>query len=431
MEIFVNIVIVLLLVFMNGFFVAAEFAIVKVRKSRIETLVTSGDAAAKHTKKVIDDLNSYLSACQLGITLASLGLGWVGEPTVAKMLTPVLSYFNLPAITVHAISFIVGFSVITTLHIVLGELVPKTLSIISAEKISLLTSRPLIGFYKLTYPVIWLFNATTALILKMFGLNMAGEHEDVHTDDELKLLMEDSYKHQMIDQTEYSFIENIFGFSEKTAKEIMTPRTDMICINIENSVEQIEQLLLNEQLTRYPVYEKDKDNIIGFVNIKDLYTQAVLKKETNIRESLREVLFVPEITSLSRLLKMMQFEKSQIAVLVDEYGGTSGLVTTEDILEEIVGNIQDEFDDETEEIQQLETGVYSISGALSIDEVNKLLTLNIEANGIDTIGGWIVSQLESAVGVGGIVNYCDFCFEITEMQMQSLRILRLKVFKTE
>lgn len=269
---------------MNAFFVATEFAMVKVRKSRIETLVLEGNSNAKYTSKIVNDLNSYLSACQLGITLASLGLGWVGEPAVANMLTPLFNLFNLSASALHSISFILGFSIITGFHIVLGELVPKSLAIISAEKIAMYTALPLILFYNLTYPIMWAFNHSTNLVLKVFGVSLIDEHEVAHTDEEIKLLVEESYKHGLIDKTELTFIDNIFDFSEKTVKEIMIPRTDMACIFLENSFEEIVAFTLDEQLTRYPVCKDNKDNIIGFIHIKDLYKLKIEGNNQNIKD---------------------------------------------------------------------------------------------------------------------------------------------------
>ena len=302
MIIIINIIIVILLVFMNGFFVATEFAMVKVRKSRIETLALEGDKNAKYTLKVVRDLNSYLSACQLGITLASLGLGWVGEPAVANMLMPVFNLFNLSESTVHSISFVLGFSIITGLHIVLGELAPKSLAIISAEKIAMYTALPLIMFYKITYPIMWSFNHSTNLVLKIFGISQVDEHEAAHTDEEIKLLVEDSYKHGLIDQTELTFVDNIFDFSEKTVKEIMIPRTDMACIFIEDSFDEIINYALEEQLTRYPICRDSKDNVIGFIHIKDLY-RLKFEGNENIEEIIREIKFVPESLSISELFK--------------------------------------------------------------------------------------------------------------------------------
>jgi len=426
MIILINIIIVFLLVFMNGFFVATEFAMVKVRKSRIETLALEGDRNAKNTLKVVKDLNSYLSACQLGITLASLGLGWVGEPAVAEMLMPLLHLFNLSESMIHSISFVFGFAIITGFHIVLGELAPKSLAIISAEKIAMYTALPLIMFYNVTYPIMWSFNHSTNFILKIFGISQVDEHEAAHTDEEIKLLVQDSYKHGLIDKTELTFVDNIFDFSETTVKEIMMPRTDMACIFIEDSFEETIAFALEEQLTRYPVCRDSKDNVIGFIHIKDLYKQRIEGNNQNIEGIIREIKFVPESMSISELLKVFKKEKAQMAIIIDEYGGTSGLVTIEDILEEIVGELQDEFDEEGEEIKKTEDGNYIVNGKVIIEDINELLDIEIDSENVDTIGGWIYSQLNSYPQVNEKVNYEDYEFTILKCDRKRISKVSIK-----
>jgi len=425
MEIVINLFIVLLLVFMNGFFVATEFAMVKVRKSRINTLAAEGSMAAKYTKKVVNDLNTYLSACQLGITLASLGLGWIGEPTIAAMLTPLFRHLNINEITIHSVSFALGFSVITAFHIVLGELVPKSLAIISAEKIALFTALPLVFFYRATYPIMWLFNHSTNLILGIFGISRVEEHESAHTDAEIMLLIQDSYKHGLIDKTELTFMDNIFDFSEKSVREIMTPRTDMICLFKDDSLDKIIEIVMEEELTRYPVCVHNKDNVIGFVHIKDLFKLKIQGNENNIDNIIRNIISIPKSISISILLKRLQKEKAQLAVVIDEYGGTAGLVTIEDILEEIVGEIQDEFDDEIEEIQELEKDVYSIDSRVHIEDINELLNINIDSDDADSIGGWIYSMIETSPQINQKIKYNGYEFIITKCNKQ--RIIRIKV----
>jgi CBS domain containing-hemolysin-like protein len=430
--IIVNIIIVFLLVFMNGFFVATEFAVVKVRKSRIETLILEGDRNAKHTLKVVTDLNSYLSACQLGITLASLGLGWIGEPAVSDLLTPLFNLLQIPEALIHSISFILAFSIITGFHIVLGELVPKSLAIINAEKIAAHTALPLIMFYKITYPIMWAFNHSTNLVLKLFGISAAGEHEAAHTDEEIKLLVEESYQHGLIDKTELTLVDNIFDFSETTVKEIMVPRTDMACIFLEDSVEEIIAYTFEEQLTRYPVCMGDKDHVIGFIHIKDLYKLKIEGNTENIEGIIRNLKYIPESLSISELLKMFKKEKSQMAVIVDEYGGTAGLVTIEDILEEIVGEIKDEFDEEEDEIKKGEDGSYTVNGRVILDDINKLIGTSIETEHVDTLGGWLYTSLDSEPQVNEKVNCEDYEFTILECDSKRIsKVLIKNVSKAE
>ncbi|WP_315069560.1 hemolysin family protein [uncultured Clostridium sp.] len=422
----INIIIAILLVLMNGFFVATEFAMVKVRKSRVEALALEGNRNAKYALKIVKDLNSYLSACQLGITLASLGLGWIGEPAVSEALSPLFSLLKLSENTVYSISFVLGFSIITGLHIVLGELAPKSLAIINTESIAMFTAFPLIAFYRLTYPIMWTFNHSTNLVLRIFGISQVEEHEAAHTDEEIKLLVEDSYKHGLIDQTELTFVDNIFDFSEKTVREIMIPRTDMACIFIEDTFDEIIEYVLKEQLTRYPVCRDSKDNVIGFIHIKDLF-KIKFEGDENIEEIIREIKFVPESLSISELFKTFKKEKAQMAIIIDEFGGTSGLVTTEDILEEIVGEIQDEFDDDVEEeIRKNENGSYVVDGRVHIGDINELLNIEIEVENIDTIGGWIYSQLKSYPKPKEKVSYEEYEFIILKCDRKRISQVLIK-----
>lgn len=429
---FINIIIVLLLVATNGFFVATEFAMVKVRKSRIETLALEGNKLAKNTLKVINNLNAYLSACQLGITLASLGLGWIGEPAFAKMLMPIFNLFSIPATVIHSISTVLGFSLITGLHIVLGELAPKSISIINTEKIAMFTAMPLIMFYRLTYPIMWAFDHSTSIVLKIFGITQVNENDPAHTDEEIKLLVEESYEHGLIDKTEMTFVDNIFDFSEKTVKEIMIPRTDMECIYIEDSFDEIIETTLKEQMTRYPICRDSKDNVIGFIHIKDLYRMKIEDTKENLEEVIREIKFVPESMSISELLKLMQKERAQMAIIIDEYGGTAGLVTVEDILEEIVGEIQDEFDEEeNEEISKNEDGSYIVDGKIIIEDINELLETNIEDENIDTIGGWIYSQLNSYPQINDKIIYKNYEFIVMKCNRKRISKILIKNIKNE
>ncbi|RDC49323.1 HlyC/CorC family transporter, partial [Acinetobacter sp. RIT592] len=402
------------------------FAMVKVRKSRIETLIIQGNKRAKRTLIVVKDLNSYLSACQLGITLASLGLGWVGEPAILRLLMPIFNLFNLPSSIEHSIAFIIAFSIITGCHIVFGELVPKSLAIISPEKIALSTAFPLIFFYKLTYPVMWIFNHSTNWILKVFGLSQVDEHESVHTDEEIKLLVEESYNHGLVDKTELTLVDNIFDFSDKTVKEIMVPRTDITNIFIEDSFDDIIAYTFEEQLTRYPVCKENKDNVIGFIHIKDLYKQKIEGNNQDIRHIIREIKLVPESMLISDLLKIFKKDKVQVALVIDEYGGTAGLVTIEDILEEIVGEIQDEFDEEEDAIIKCEDNSYIVDGKVLIEDITEFLYIDIEDDHIDTIGGWAYTQLDSYPKDNDRFTYKNYEFTILKCNRKRINKLLIK-----
>lgn len=421
-----SIALVLFLVLLNGFFVAAEFAVVKVRSSRIESLAEDGSRNARFAKGIINNLDAYLSACQLGITLTSLGLGYVGEPAIAKILTPLLHPFGLSDAVLHTISFIVAFTLMTTLHITLGEQFPKTYAIRKSEQVTLLSAAPLIIFYKIMYPFIWVLNGISNWMLRRVGIEPTTEHESAHTEEEIRVLMQESHKNGLIDNTELTLVDNIFEFAETTAKEIMIPRTEMDCLYANMSFADNLAIAMKDMRTRYPVCDPDKDNIIGFVHIKDFLKHDASAK--GIKKLLRPITTVPDSIQISDLLKLMQKRKSQMALLIDEYGGTSGLVTLEDIMEEIVGEIQDEFDEERATIEVKNDHTYSIDGLLLIEEVNDYFGLDIESDDYDTIGGWIYSQIEIPPSKNQRVLYKDSYQFIVE-ETDHLRIARLKVVR--
>lgn len=424
-----NLIAVFFLVVLNGFFVAAEFSMVKMRIGRLETLAKEGSYQAKYAHKIALHLDAYLSACQLGITLASLGLGWIGEPAVAKMIAPIISQFNFSQELVTTISFIIAFTIITALHIILGELVPKTLSIQMAEKVTLLTAIPLVLFYKIMYPFIWVLNGISNKLISQAGINPDLMHEVAHSDEELRHLFEESHKSGLINQTEMVLMDNVFDFAGRTAREVMIPRTEMICLYTSNSFEENLKLVLDEQLTRYPVCKNDKDNIIGFVHIKDILTMLALKEKNDISSITRSLSTVPETIAVADLLKQMQKERSQIVLLIDEYGGTAGIVTLEDIIEEVFGEIQDEFDEEREPIEKIGEDLYSVDGLVIVGDVNDFFEINLDLEAADTIAGWLYCNL----GVDPVVGQKFVCeeYEFEVEEVVNLRIVRIKVRKVQ
>ncbi len=430
MIIFLNILLILFFVLMNGFFVVAEFAMVKVRKSRIELLAGGGSITAKYTHKVVNDLNSYLSACQLGITLASLALGWIGEPAVSKMISPLLRYFGFSESTIHSTSFFVGFFVITGFHIVLGELVPKSLAILNSERFSTATAMPLVLFYRATYPIMWLFNHTTNLILKLMGYSMLEEHEAAHTDEEIKILVEESYKHGLIDKTEYTYVDNIFDFTEKNVKDIMIPRMDTICVFKEDSFDSILKTAMEEKYTRYPVCQDDKDNVIGFIHIRDLY-ESKIENAKDIDGIIRKIITVPENIAINDMLKRFQKEKEHIAVVIDEYGGTAGIVTIEDILEEIVGNLSDEYDEDENEIDTLDKNTFLVKGITRLDKIRELTGVQLPVDEYDTLNGFLINQLGRIPSATEkpVIEFEGLVFKVEKVGDK--RILLVKICKTQ
>lgn len=425
-DILFKLFLVLLLVLLNGFFVATEFAVVKVRESRITQLIAEGNNRAREVEQLIQNLDAYLSACQLGITLASLGLGWIGEPAVAHLLQPIFGYFHMGEAWSHSISFILGFSIITFLHIVLGELAPKSLAIQRSEAIAILVAKPIRLFYKVMYPFIVFLNWAAARFLDMLGLAPVSETQAAHTEEEIRILVNESHKSGLIDQTELMLVDNIFDFSETMAREIMVPRTDMIVLNLRDPFEQNIEIVRNGRYTRYPVVDGDKDHVIGSLHIKDLLSHDWTNKEQSLEPMIRSILTVPETISISRLLGMLQKQRHQLAILIDEYGGTAGLVTVEDILEEIVGDIQDEFDDERPEMEKKDD-TYSFDGRMLLEEVNDYLDLSLDDSEVDTLAGWIYMQIDHPPKVGDTVREAGYEFRVSEVD--HYRINRITVKK--
>lgn len=387
---------VAILIAFTGFFVAAEFAIVKVRSSRIDQLVAEGKRGALAAKKVTTNLDEYLSACQLGITVTAMGLGWLGEPTIEKLLHPLFEKWNLNPSISSVLTFGLAFMLMTYLHVVVGELAPKTMAIQKAEKVTLLFAAPLMMFYKVMYPFIWVLNGSARVITGLFGLKPASEHEVAHTEEELRLILSDSYESGEINQAEYKYVNNIFEFDNRIAKEIMVPRTEIVGFYLEDSVEEHMKVIQNERYTRYPIFGEDKDDIIGMVNVKDFFIRYMTEDQkdlSSIRSYMRPIIEVMETTPIHDLLLQMQKKRIPMAVLYDEYGGTAGIVTFEDILEEIVGEIRDEYDeDEAPPIQHVNEQHIIVDGKVLISEVKDLFGLHIEEDDVDTIGGWIMMQ---------------------------------------
>ncbi len=426
----INIIAIFLLVAMNGFFVASEFSIVKVRPSRLDTLIREGNKRAEAAKKVTEHLDAYLSVTQLGITIASLFLGWIGEPTVSALLEPVFSLIHLPEQFAHTISLVLGFSVITALHIVLGELVPKSLSIQKTEQIVLFVARPLIFCDKIMYPAVWVLNHVANWVLARFGVEAASETEEAHNEEELRLLMEESHKQGLIEKTELTYIDNVFDFSDRVASDVMVPRTDMICLYLEDSFEENVKTALGERVTRYPICEEDKDHVVGYLHIKDLLRALNEHQQPSLSSLSRDILSVPESMPISKLLKMLQKNRTQIAVVIDEYGGTAGIVTIEDILEEIVGDIQDEFDEERPEIEEIGEKTYSVDGKVILDDINDMFELHLDTEMVDTIGGWMFAHLGETteeLEVGQSVETDEAVFTIEAVDDNRITRVRIQV----
>jgi CBS domain containing-hemolysin-like protein len=430
----INLIVIAFLIAFTAFFVSFEFAIVKIRSTRIDQLVAEGNKKAIAAKTIVSNLDEYLSACQLGITVTALGLGWLGEPTVEHMLHPLFTKFNIAESAAGILSFIIAFASVTFIHVVVGELAPKTIAINKAEAVTLIFAKPMILFYKIMYPFIKVLNGSARLIVGVFGLKPASEHEEAHSEEELQLIISESYKSGEINQSEYKYVNNIFEFDDRIAKEIMVPRTEIVVFDRSQTLAECLEIVKVENYTRYPVIDGEKDNIVGMLNMKEVMTDYISGKhlDTPIDEYTRPVIQVIESIAIHDLLVKMQKERVHMAILMDEYGGTAGLVTVEDILEEIVGEIRDEFDqDEVPEINKISEHKTVVDGKVLIDEVNDLFGLDIQEDEMDTIGGWILSEKMDVVE-GDKVKYGDYEFKVLEIDGYHIKLLEIvKLMKHE
>lgn len=378
----------------TAFFVGSEFAVVKVRSSRLDQLIAEGNKSAVLAKKVTSDLDYYLSACQLGITVTALGLGFLGKPTVELLLYPVLQEFDLPQSFISIFSFVLAFSLVTFLHVVVGELAPKTLAIQFAERMTLLLSRPLYWFGKVMFPLIWLLNGSGRLLLSLFGVKPAG-HDVAHSEEELKILMAQSFKSGELNQTELAFMQNIFAFDEHIARDLMVPRTKMETIDITTTHQEMLNEFEEHQFTRYAITEEyDKDKIIGYVNAKEILLEIAAGTLQDFASYVKPLPVVSENTPLDKTFATMKANRAHMVLVVDEYGGTAGMLTLEDVLEEIVGEIRDEFDaDEVDDIQEVGPSQYEVDGRVLLLDLEERFSLHFEdSEDIETLAGWIQAR---------------------------------------
>jgi CBS domain containing-hemolysin-like protein len=422
-----DILITLFLVFLNGFFVAAEFAIVKVRYSQIELRAKAGSQMATVAQNILNHLDAYLSATQLGITLASLGLGWIGEPVVSKIL--IASFHGLgmqvPDETAHQIALPVAFALITVLHIVFGELAPKSIAIRKPEETTLFVSLPMRGFFLLFRPFIWVLNGLANRILKIIGIQPADEHE-AHSAEELRLLMRQSQASGAIKEDNFQIIQNAFDFSELTAQQVMVPRKSIFALEIDTPKQEILNAIHENGYSRIPVYEDDVDNILGIVFAKDIFKTIAKDGDWRLRDIMRPVHYVYNSAKLNRVLKDFQNKKIHVGIVIDEYGGTEGLIAMEDILEELVGEIQDEYDDEVAPVHKNEDGTFTVSGIAPLHDVNNFLPLPLPENKqYNTLNGLILNRF------GRIPTSNDPFkvepYEITVLERRQNILIQLKV----
>jgi CBS domain containing-hemolysin-like protein len=416
---------VVVLVLANAFFVAGEFALVGARRTRLDEMARAGDGKARLARRAVQSLDRYISATQLGITLASLGLGWIGEPALAGLIRGGFAWLPAPlaSIATHGVASAIAFIIITILHIILGELVPKALALLYPEEVSRWVAAPLIGFAWIMQWPIALLNGTANRLLRLMGISPPGEHERLHSPEEIRMLVEQSTEGGSMLKEDARLLEGVFEFSEKTAQEVMTPRTQMIALESSMSVEDAADEVAVARRSRYPVYTESLDEIVGVVHAKDILTALRARPHETVRAIMRPPLFVPGTREVEDVLADMKRLKTHLAVVLDEYGGTAGLVTMEDLLEEIVGPIYDEYDPQ----DRVAGGdaAARLDGAMPITEFNSKFGASLDDADYTTLGGYVFGQLGRLPRPGDRVTVGPHTFEVIEMDGRRVKSLRL------
>jgi CBS domain containing-hemolysin-like protein len=419
---------VVVLVLLNAFFVAAEFALVGARRTRLEEMAQRGDRKAALAQRAIKSLDRYISATQLGITLASLGLGWIGEPALAGLIQRGLGWLpgNLTLVASHGLAIAIAFTIITGLHIILGELVPKALALLYPERVSTWVAAPLMGFAWVMALPIAVLNGTANRLLRLIRISPPGEHERLHSPEEIRMLVEQSEVGGTLGKEDARLLEGVFEFSEKTAQEVMTPRTQMVALERDLTVEGAADVVAQARRSRYPVYGESLDDIVGVVHAKDILTAIRQTPGATIGSVMRPPLFVPGTREVEDVLADMKRLKVHLAVVLDEYGGTAGLVTMEDLLEEIVGDIFDEYD-RLDRPKPPPEGAPVLDGSLAISEFNALHDLRLDDTDYTTVGGFLFGQLGRLPRPGDRITVGADAFEIVEMDGRRVKTVRFLV----
>jgi CBS domain containing-hemolysin-like protein len=427
----VKLLAVVLLVAANGFFVAAEFALVSVRSSRIETLATQGSGAAKRLMVLLQNLNAYLSACQLGITLASLALGWIGEPAVASLLAGPLS--GLSETWRHAIAFAVAFSIITSLHIVVGEQAPKLWGLASAEKIALAVALPMQLFYRIFSLPIRALDWASARAVSLIGIKATAEHASTYTEDELRKLVDISRESGHLRAEERRLIHRVFEFSDTVVREAMVPRTEMAAIPNTCNLEQITKAFDQHRYSRLPVYRESFDDVCGFIHSKDVMPYLLHPDRFKLEDVLQPPLYVVDTARLEHVLRQMQQAKMHFGFVVDEHGGLEGIITLEDLLEEIVGDISDEHDEEVnEQITEVDKHTFVLDGGLAVRDLNRRLKLSVpESEGYTTVGGFLMTEAGHVLKPGEVVQHDGLVFKVERVEKRRVMRVKLEIQQTD
>ncbi len=416
----------LLLVLINGVFVAAEFAFVRVRPTRINQLISEGNYLARHVKICIEHLDAYLSVCQLGITIASLGLGWLGEPAVASLVYPLMAKMGFVSETlIHSTAFVIAFGGITFLHVVFGELSPKNLAIQRAESMALGLALPMRGFYWIFYPAVIALNGTANFFIRLLGLEPAGSLESVHSEEELQMLIAASFEGGVINEAEQELLQNVFRFEKRAVEDVMVPRTELVFLDREDEVEQNLDRIRYAGHTRYPYMDGSPDNVIGMIHVRNVFLAN--RQDLNLDDIKRDVLFVPEGMPLEKVLREFRLKHQHMAIVVDEYGGTAGAVFIDNVLEELVGDLMDEFDQDEHEIKHLEDGTTLVSGGISLADAIEIfdLPLDEETCSYNTLAGFFIDELDVLPNEGDIVEFGRYRIEVVAMKGMRIDMLKM------
>lgn len=418
---------VLLFILANGFFVAAEFSLISVRSTRVAELITQGNRGARWVQRAIDNPDKVIAATQLGITISSLALGWVGEPALAHIIRPIVDWLpiSIRAGAAHSISAAIAFILITFLHVVVGELAPKSIALQNPEATSLVVSRPTLWTESIFKPAIWLLNGAGQLLLRVFGVKLASGHQITHSVEELKMLVTASTEGGVVEEDEREMLHAIFDIGDLLVRQVMVPRTEIVAVEADTRLKEVVDIAIKSLYTKFPVYEDNLDQIVGVLHIKEVLRMMndLDNEECTARQLAREPFFVPEAIPAIDLLRQLRSRRQHIAIVLDEYGGTAGLVTLEDLLEEIVGEVSDQLDVDEPEIQTLPDGTALIDGFALIEEVNEELQLSLNDPHYDTIAGYMLGRLGRIARQGDVVESEGVRLRV--VVMDGLRIARI------
>lgn len=422
-----NIGLTLIFILLNGFFVAAEFAMVKLSKSKVKTMISEKQPFAETAMWLYKRQNMALSACQLGITMASLALGWIGEPAIAHLISPLIMDLGVTSTNVvHGIAFTIAFSLITSLHIVVGEQVPKIYAIRRPGSVMLSSALLLKGFYILLFPFMYVLNGITNVFLRWLGITESGDHDTPLTEEEIQASLTLAYGIGELSKTEHKLLNAVFRFDDEVARKIMVPRNAVALIDINNTFEENLKFTRKSSHSRFPICEGSLDKVIGVVHIKDIIRQEDLTK-VDLQKIARKPIFVPENILLSKLLQEFRIAKQHFAFVQDEHGTILGIITMEDVLEELVGSLQDEFDtEEPEDISKLDNEMYLVSGDTTLDDINEQLGTNLKSDEVDTISGLIVAQEGHKLKLGASLTVSDEVL-VQIVELDGIRVAKVKL----